>query len=496
MESVINTKDFLLLLPLLIPVIGGLCVAFVKALDDMRLRRYAVAATLLLTAAAVAAVLPRPDNSLVLFNLTPDIPVLLKIDGVGRLYAGFISVVFACVGIYSFEYMHHEKNEKRFYAFYLFTLAALMGLSLCGSIVTLYMFYEAMTLLSLPLVTHTQTKEAVAAGIKYLIYSVIGASLGLAGIFFLNRYAVSLTFAPGGVLDMEKVAGHESMLLVVFFLMVLGFSVKAGMFPLHGWLPTAHPVAPAPASAVLSGVITKAGVLGIIRVIYYLVGVEFLRGTWVQITWLILAILTVFLGSMLAFKEGVFKKRLAYSTVSQVSYVLFGLFTMTSSGMSGALLHIIFHSIIKNTLFMTAGAIIYKTGKTKVAELTGIGKQMPVTMWCYTIVSMGLIGIPPTCGFISKWYLAQGGLSLPFGWNWVGPAVLLISAILTAGYLFSIVIRGFFPGHEVKREDLPKAEPTWIMLAPMAVLAGLCLLLGMFPGALTSFVSGIAATLL
>ena len=496
MESVINTKDFLLLLPLLIPVIGGLCVAFVKALDDMRLRRYAVAATLLLTVAAVAAVLPRPDNSLVLFNLTPDIPVLLKIDGVGRLYAGFISVVFACVGIYSFEYMHHEKNEKRFYAFYLFTLAALMGLSLCGSIVTLYMFYEAMTLLSLPLVTHTQTKEAVAAGIKYLIYSVIGASLGLAGIFFLNRYAVSLTFAPGGVLDMEKVAGHESMLLVVFFLMVLGFSVKAGMFPLHGWLPTAHPVAPAPASAVLSGVITKAGVLGIIRVIYYLVGVEFLRGTWVQITWLILAILTVFLGSMLAFKEGVFKKRLAYSTVSQVSYVLFGLFTMTSSGMSGALLHIIFHSIIKNTLFMTAGAIIYKTGKTKVAELTGIGKQMPVTMWCYTIVSMGLIGIPPTCGFISKWYLAQGGLSLPFGWNWVGPAVLLISAILTAGYLFSIVIRGFFPGHEVKREDLPKAEPTWIMLAPMAVLAGLCLLLGMFPGALTSFVSGITATLL
>ena len=496
MESVINTKDFLLLLPLLIPVIGGLCVAFVKVLDDMRLRRYAVAATLLLTAAAVAAVLPRPDNSLVLFNLTPDIPVLLKIDGVGRLYAGFISVVFACVGIYSFEYMHHEKNEKRFYAFYLFTLAALMGLSLCGSIVTLYMFYEAMTLLSLPLVTHTQTKEAVAAGIKYLIYSVIGASLGLAGIFFLNRYAVSLTFAPGGVLDMEKVAGHESMLLVVFFLMVLGFSVKAGMFPLHGWLPTAHPVAPAPASAVLSGVITKAGVLGIIRVIYYLVGVEFLRGTWVQITWLILAILTVFLGSMLAFKEGVFKKRLAYSTVSQVSYVLFGLFTMTPSGMSGALLHIIFHSIIKNTLFMTAGAIIYKTGKTKVAELTGIGKQMPVTMWCYTIVSMGLIGIPPTCGFISKWYLAQGGLSLPFGWNWVGPAVLLISAILTAGYLFSIVIRGFFPGHEVKREDLPKAEPTWIMLAPMAVLAGLCLLLGMFPGPLTSFVSGIAATLL
>ena len=491
-----NTMDFLLVLPLAIPLIGGLLVAFVKQLDDMRLRRAAVTCTLVLTLAAVAVILPRGDSSFTLFKLTPTIPVLLKTDNVSRLYAGFISVVFTAVGIYSFEYMHHEKNEKRFYAFYLFTLAALMGLSLCGSIVTLYMFYEAMTLLSLPLVTHTQTKEAVAAGVKYLIYSVIGASLGLGGIFFLNSYATTLTFTPGGVLDMEKVAGHEGLLLAVFFLMVIGFSVKAGMFPLHGWLPTAHPVAPAPASAVLSGVITKAGVLGIIRVIYYLVGPDFLRGTWVQVAWLILAIVTVFLGSMLAFKEGVFKKRLAYSTVSQVSYVLFGLFSMTQWGMMGALLHIIFHSIIKNTLFMTAGAVIYKTGKTKVSELTGIGKQMPVAMWCYTIVSMGLIGIPPTCGFISKWYLAQGGLNLSFSWNWVGPAVLLVSAILTAGYLFSIVIRGFFPGSEIKREDLPKAEPTWVMLAPMIVLAALCLLLGMFPGQLTAFVSSIAGSVL
>lgn len=496
METVMNNKDFLLVLPILIPVIGGLLVAFLKALDDMKLRRAAVSVTLGLTVAAVLAVVLRPDSSFTLFRITPAIPVLLKIDNVGRLYASFISVVFLAVGIYSFEYMHHEKNEKRFYAFYLFTLAALMGLSVCGSIVTLYMFYEAMTLLSLPLVTHTQTKEAVAAGIKYLIYSVIGASLALAGIFFLNRYATTLTFTAGGVLDMEKAAGHEKLLLAVFFLMVLGFSVKAGMFPLHGWLPTAHPVAPAPASAVLSGVITKAGVLGIIRVIYYLVGPDFLRGTWVQTAWLILAIVTVFLGSMLAFKEGVFKKRLAYSTVSQVSYILFGLFTLTQWGMMGALMHIIFHSIIKNTLFMTAGAVIYKTGKTKVSELNGIGKQMPVTMWCYTIVSMGLIGIPPTCGFISKWYLAQGGLTTAYSWNWVGPAVLLVSAILTAGYLFSIVIRGFFPGSDVKREDLPKAEPTFVMLAPMLVLAALCLLLGMFPAGLTEFVSTLAAAVM
>lgn len=487
-------NDLLLVLPLLIPVLGGLAVALVKKFDDNKTRRTVVFATLIANVLAVALVVLIPgDKQLVLFNLTPTLPVLLKLDNLGRLFAGFISVVFAAVGIYSFEYMHHEKNEKRFYAFYLLTLAALMGLSLCGSIVTLYMFYEAMTLLSLPMVTHTMSKEAVAAGIKYLIYSVIGASCALAGVFILNNYTTTLTFTAGGALDMAKVAGHETLILVTAFAMCIGFSVKAGMFPLHGWLPTAHPVAPAPASAVLSGVITKAGVLGIIRVVYFLVGPAFLRGTWVQTTLLTLSIITVFLGSMLAFKEGVFKKRLAYSTVSQVSYILFGLFTLTQWGVMGALLHIIFHSVIKNTLFMTAGAVIYKTGKTQVADLTGIGKQMPVAMWCYTIVSMGLIGIPPTCGFISKWYLAQGGLSTAFTWNWVGPTVLLISAVLTAGYLFSIVIRGFFPGNDVSRDSLVKAEPTWVMLAPMMLLAALCLLMGMFPTALTDLAAAIAS---
>ena len=489
-------NNWLLVLPLLIPVLGGLAVALIKPLDSNRNRRIAVAATLLLNVAAVALVIFGGDSSLVLFHLTPTLPVLLKLDNLGRLFAGFIRVVFAAVGIYSFEYMHHEKNEKRFYAFYLFTLAALMGLSLCGSIVTLYMFYEAMTLLSLPLVTHTMEKDAVAAGIKYLIYSVIGASCALAGVFILNNYTTTLTFTAGGALDMAKVAGHEGFVLVTAFLMVIGFSVKAGMFPLHGWLPTAHPVAPAPASAVLSGVITKAGVLGIIRVIYYLVGADFLRNTWVQTALIILSLITVFLGSMLAFKEGVFKKRLAYSTVSQVSYILFGLFTMTQWGVMGALLHIVAHSVIKNTLFMTAGAVIYKTGKTKVADLTGIGKQMPVAMWCYTIVSMGLIGIPPTCGFISKWYLAQGGLNTAYAWNWVGPVVLLISAVLTAGYLFSIVIRGFFPGSDVPREAIQKAEPTWVMLAPMMVLAAACLLIGMFPTALANLAQAIAAAVM
>jgi len=495
MTGVMNEADWLLLVPLLVPLAGGLCVGGIRALDTPRRRRIFVLSALVLEAAAVILTAARPDSSLTLFRIGADLPVLLRLDGAGRLFAILAAGMFLCVGVYSFEYMRHEQHEKRFYAFWLLTLFALEGLALSGGIIAYYMFYEAMTLLSLPLVTHTQTREAVAAGIKYLIYSVLGASLALAGVFLISRYTRTLAFTPGGALDPAKTAGHEPALLAALFVMILGFSVKAGMFPLHGWLPTAHPVAPAPASAVLSGVITKAGALGILRVIYGLSGPGVLVGTWVQTALLILSLLTVTMGSLLAFKENVLKKRLAYSSVSQVSYVLFGLFTLNAAGLSGALLHMVFHSIIKNALFMIAGAIIFKTGKTLVSELTGIGKRMPRTMLCHTVVSMGLVGIPPTCGFISKWYLAQGGLSMASAWNWTGPALLLLSAVLTAGYLLSISIRGFFPGEDKTHESFAPAEPSPVMWGPILLLALFCLGLGLFPTALTDWTHALAAAL-
>lgn len=489
--------DLTLLLPVAVPLAAGLIVCFFKALDTRRARNLFTGAALAATVLCTLPALFRGETQLTLFYLTDTIPVLLKADGIAKLFTALIAFVWAMVGFYSFEYMAHEQNERRFYAFYLLTLAALMGLSLSGTIVTLYMFYEAMTLLSLPLVLHTQTKEAIAAGIKYLIYSVFGASLALLGIFFLQFYCTGLTFTPGGALDMARVAGHEPLLLLVVMLMILGFGVKAGMFPMHAWLPTAHPVAPSPASAVLSGVITKAGVLGILRVVFFLVGPDFLRGTWVQGLSMGLALVTVFLGSMLAFKESLLKKRLAYSTVSQVSYVLFGLFTLTPLGFVGALLHVVCHSLIKNTLFMGAGAIIEKTGKTRADELTGIGKQMPIVIWCFTLVSVALIGIPPTGGFVSKWYLANGSLSMGAGvYAWLGPVVLLVSALLTAGYLLPISTRGFFPGDKADLAALPKAEPTALMTVPMIALTALAVLIGMFPGTFISFFLSIAGSVL
>ncbi len=279
--------------------------------------------------------------------------------------------------------------------------------------------------------------------------------------------------------------------------MILGFGVKAGMFPLHAWLPTAHPVAPAPASAALSGVIVKAGVLGVIRTVYFLFGASFIRGTWVQTAWISLTLITILMGSMLAYREKVLKKRLAYSTVSQVSYILFGLALLEPTAMTGALLHVVFHAWIKAALFLSAGAIIYKTGKTRTDELTGIGKEMPVTIWCYTIASLALIGIPPASGFISKWYLALGALSSDTGlFTWLGPAVLLLSALLTAGYLLPVTLKGFLPGVDFNYAGLQKREPDLWMLIPIVILAAFSLLFGIFPNPLTEFIRGIVSAVL
>ena len=366
------------------------------------------------------------------------------------------------------------------------SLGTLNGICYAGNYVTLYCFFELMTLLSMPMVLHSEQQEAINAAKKYLLYSVFGASLGLAGYFFLTYYGTSTTFTAGGVLDMAKVAGNETLVLAVALMTIIGFGAKAGMMPLHAWLPTAHPVAPSCASAVLSGVITKAGVLAIIRVVYFQFGVNFIAGTWVQTVWIILSLLTVLTGSMLAYKEKLLKKRLAYSTVSQVSYIMFGLACCNEVAFIGAMLHVVAHSLIKNVLFMSAGAIIVHGNCTKVDELKGIGKTMPKTMIAFTIASLGLVGIPPFMGFVSKWYLAQGALqSLAAPWSFIGPVVLLASALLTAGYLFTITIDAFFKDGNHQGKD----AGAW-MIVPMIVCCVLVFVGGLFPQTILNLLMG------
>ena len=483
----------LILLAIFIPALGGVLIRRLSA-DPKTQGKLSLAFLAFGAACALMSLLTSPDAPFVLLTLGDSVRVEFALDAMNRFYLAFVPLVWLGVGAYALEYVEHDENPSLFWRYYLLSFAALAGLSASANLITLYMFYEMMTLCTVPLVAYNRDGQAVAAAVKYLLYSVFGASAALLGIFFVGAYAGGFGFVPGGVFSAEAMAQHGGALKIVFLVMILGFGVKAGMFPAHSWLPTAHPVAPAPASAVLSGVITKMGVMGIVRTVFYIAGAQNLKGTYVQYTFMTRSLITVVMGSTLAFKEKLFKKRLAYSTVSQVSYVLFGLSTMTQAGFVGACLHIVFHSLIKNTLFMSAGAVIHKTGSTQVDELKGIGKRMPVTMTLFTVVSLGLIGIPPTGGFVSKWNLAQGALSAGVKGAWIGPACLLLSAILTAAYLLGISIKAFFTGEDDR--ELVKCEPTWRMLAPMAVFAVLSVALGVLPGGLITFFSRIAAALL
>lgn len=487
----------MLMLSILFPVLLGLGILLAGEFKSRKALLTLTGAGLLVTAALGMAVVLGGEAELLLFSFGRNLDLYFHVDPMGKLFAVVVNGVWLLAGFYAFEYMKHEQEEKRFFGFYLMVHGILHGLVFSGGMVTFYLFYELMTLLSVPLVLHNRSREAIKGGLKYLFYSLFGAYLVLFGLFFLNRFADSFAFLPGGTLNLAAVEGHEKLMLVVAFSMILGFSVKAGMFPLHAWLPTAHPVAPAPASAVMSGIIVKMGVLGMIRVVYYLIGPDVIRGTWVQTVWMSLALLTVFLGSMLAYREPVMKKRLAYSTVSQASYILFGLSLLQPAAMTGALLHVVFHAVIKSCLFLSAGAIIYKTHKTRVDQLRGIGKEMPVVIWCYTFASAALIGIPPASGFISKWYLATGALASGIQtFSWLGPVVLLTSALLTAGYLLPITVNGFLPGEEFDYGNLEKKEPNRTMRIPLLILAALAVLLGIFPNPLTDCISALVKTLL
>ena len=477
-----------LLLPILVPLVGGIFV-FRQKNEQFRDR---LALTVILAAAALALLVSLlPERQLVLLTIQGPLHLALRTDGLARFFMLLCACIWAPVLLFAFPYVRHAGGERQFLGFYTMTLGVLMGLAMASNFVTLYMFFEVMSLITVPLVLHTATAAARRAGFKYLGYSVFGAGMALIGYFFVAYYLATPDFAPGGAMDPARSAQHRELLLVAYCLMIVGFGAKAGMVPMQAWLPAAHPVAPA--SAVLSGVITKGGVLAVIRVTYYMFGAEFLRGSWPQYVLLTLALTTVFVGSMLAYREKQLKRRLAYSTVSQVSYVLFGLLLLTPAGIQAAMTQMVFHAIAKDTLFLAAGAIIFSTNYTRVDQLQGIGKRMPVTMWCFTLASLSLIGIPPLAGFVSKWYLVSAGLEAPVGaFSAAGMVVLVVLALLTAGYLLPIVTGGFFPGKDYIAER--KEVGPW-MRWPLLAFAAAAVALGLFPGALTGWFGQLAGGL-
>lgn len=476
----------LMILSIFLPMVVGALLPFIKS--DRKTKLSIVFITLLIELILGLILVFVPSETFTLFEMTDILSVKLKIDNVSKLFILIDSIGFLLAGVFAFKYTEHEEaegsfKEEMFYAFYLLTLGSLMGMAQSTNLIAMYFFFEMITLMSMPLVLFEKTKESINAALKYLFYSVAGAFFALFCIFTLASNATSLDFVKGGSLIVNE--GNIKLIKAATLVGVIGFGAKAGMYPLHGWLPTAHPVAPAPASAVLSGLITKAGVLAIIRIIYFTTGIKLIYGTYVQETLLILSLITVFMGSMMAYREKVLKKRLAYSSVSQISYVLFGLFLFNGVAIKGALMQIVFHATVKICLFLFAGSIIFNTHKHHVDELYGLGKKMPVTFMCFTLASLSLIGIPPFAGFVSKWYLAQGALLSGISViNYLGPIILLISALLTAGYLLPITINGFFPGKDYKDEKEYK-EGGNLMLVPLVILALASILFGIFSGYLS-----------
>lgn len=483
-----------LVLPILFPILGGLVAT---QINTLYVRRMVVSTFLILQILLILPLLLYEASPYEALTLAPGVRIVLMGDSLSVLFSFLICFIWFAVAFFAYEYMNHEGHRERFFGFYLMTLGALMGVCFAGNLITLYLFYELMTLCSVPLVLHIGTKKAFEAAWKYLAFSVAGAAMGLLGLFFLQGYCTTDLFTPGGVLDPVLAAENRGFLLVVFLMMAVGFGCKAGMFPLHAWLPIAHPVAPAPASAVLSGLITKMGVLALIRVTYYLYGWEFLSGTWAQTSVLILSLITILMGSTLALREDTLKKRLAYSTVSQVSYVIFGLMLLNPGALEGALFQAVFHAIAKNALFMATGAIIYKTHLTQVSQMGGVGTAYGISMWCFALSALSLVGIPPTGGFLAKWLLAQGALAegtlAPL--TYIGIAVLMISALLTAGYLLPIVTRAFFPGKDFDRSNIVKQQDTWLMWITLCLLTAAVVLLGMFPNLIQPGISAVVDVL-
>jgi multicomponent Na+:H+ antiporter subunit D len=421
-----------------------------------------------------------------LFKLNEFLQIYFKVDKLGIMFALLVSVLWIFTTIYSMEYMKHEGKEDRFFMFFSITLGVTLGIAFSGNLITLYFFYEFLTLCTFPLVIHTGSKKALKAGKKYLIYSFGGASLVLVGMILLFSITSDLTFLPGGILSNYPNISNDFM-LITFIVMFMGFGVKAALVPFHSWLPSAM-VAPTPVSSLLHAVaVVKSGIFALVRICYFIFGAKAIEDSGGQLIISIFIGLTILMGSFLALHQDNLKKRLAYSTISQLGYILLGIVLLNEDALIGGLLHLINHAVIKITLFFCAGAIMYTTHKTNISEINGIGKRMPITMWCFAISSISLIGIPPTNGFVSKWFLAIGGLSVG---KVIFPIILLVSALLTALYLMPVVSAAFFKKGDFE-EGVIKEAPIR-MLIPIVSITIITVILGLFPNLVIDYLREIA----
>ena len=466
---------------LLVPTVGALLIGLSRCYPNLR------EAITLLTALTLFIIVSKLylalDAGIVisldLIEVVPGLSLSFAIEPLGILFGLVASFLWIVTSIYSIGYMraHKEQHQTRFYVCFALALASVMGIAFSANMFTLFVFYELLTLTTYPLVTHSGTDEAKRSGRIYLGY-LLGTSIGLQllAIVWTWTIAGTLDFTDGGILSGKT---SDVVVTVLFALYVLGIG-KAALMPFHRWLPAAM-VAPTPVSALLHAVaIVKAGVFTVLKVTLYIFGIDLLATTGASVWLMYMATATILIASIIAMGKDNLKARLAYSTVSQLGYIVLGAMLATSMGIIGSGMHIAMHAFGKITLFFSAGAIMVASHKTEISQMRGLGRTMPFTMMAFLIGSLSVIGLPPMGGMWSKWFLVMGTLESKY---YIPLFVLLISSLLNVAYLLPIAIRGFFSKPVSEHEETKNGihEAPLPCLIAMAITCLGCIALFFYP---------------
>ena len=482
-----NAEHFILA-ALVLPLLGALGIALAGKLPNLR-EGITLATAAALFACVVQLLDPvlagvRPE--LVLLEPLPGLALAFRVEPLGMLFALIASGLWIVNSVYSIGYMrgNQEKHQTRFYVCFALSIAAALAIAFAGNLLTLFLFYEVLTLITYPLVTHAGTDKAKQGGRVYLAI-LMGTSVLflLPAVIYTWHVAGTTDFRPGGILPAGMEAG-ALMALLALFMFGIG---KAALMPFHRWLPAAM-VAPTPVSALLHAVaVVKAGVFSVVKVVVYVFGIDTLAGAT---DWLVaIAGFTIVAASIVALHADNLKRRLAYSTVSQLSYVILAAAILAPLSIIGAALHIATHALGKITLFFAAGSIYTAAHKTEVSQLDGIGRRMPWTMAAFGIGALSLIGIPPFAGFISKWFIMSGAWATQ---NMLAAAVILASTLLNAAYFLPILHRAFFRPLSEEAEHHPHGEAPLPMVIALTCTAGLTIALFFFPDTALRLAEGVA----
>jgi len=482
METIVSIRP---LLAVLVTLVAALLIIFTGEKHRNLREFWTILASLLKFSIVISMVPFVLDGKILKYTiiaLTPGVSLQFRVDQFGMFFGVLASALWILTSVYSIGYVRglNEHAQTRYFFNFAICLSATMGIAFAGNLLTLFIFYEILTVATYPLVAHKETEEAIIGGRKYLVYTLTAGIVILFATIFIYSLTGSLDFKAGGFL-LGK--GSSATLTFLFVILILGFGVKAALMPMHEWLPTAM-VAPTPVSALLHAVaVVKAGVFGCLRVILYVFGPVLLHELDL---WLILAYFaafTVIVSGLYALAQDNLKRRLAFSTINNLAIIVMGAALLSPNSITGGIFHIGSHGFMKITLFFVAGAIYVKTHKENISELDGLGRQMPLTFGAFAIAAMGVAGTPPVCGFISKWYLAIGALEAK---QVVFLFVLLISALLDIAYFFPIIFNAFFKSP--KEPVNPHFdEAPMRMVVPLMITAIISLILGIFPNAFFNF---------